>query len=189
LGNSTTEYGVRLVQRALELGINYFDAARGYWDAEVKLGLALSGQRERAVLSTKTGAKTRDEAWRQIHESLQRLQTDYVDNCHLHGLRRDEDLKIRLGPDGALEALIQARDQGLIRHIGCSSHRSRTLMEALQQFDFEVILVPMNLLETEPLAELIPLCLGRCVGVTIMKPVATGLLPAHLALSRGAGRG
>ncbi len=182
LGNSTTEYGVRLVQRALELGINYFDAARGYWDAEVKLGLALRGQRERAILSTKTGAKARDEAWQHIHDSLARLQTDYLDNCHLHGLREGDDLRSRLGPGGALEALIEARDQGLIRHVGCTSHRSQVLVQALRQFDFDVILVPMNLVETDPLDELIPLCLDRGVGVTIMKPVATGLLPARLAL-------
>jgi predicted aldo/keto reductase-like oxidoreductase len=182
LGNSTAEYGVRLVQRALELGINYFDAARGYWDAEVKLGLALSDQRERAILSTKTGAKTRDEAWRHIHGSLASLQTDYLDNWHLHGLREGEDLETRLGPGGALEALIEARDQGLTRHIGCTSHRSHVLVQALQRFDFEIILVPMNLVETEPLDSLIPMCLDRGVGITIMKPVATGLLPAHLAL-------
>jgi predicted aldo/keto reductase-like oxidoreductase len=182
LGNSATEYGVRLVRRALELGINYFDAARGYWDAEVKLGLALSGQRDRAILSTKTGAKTREEAWQHIHGSLERLKTDYLDNCHLHGLREGEDLKTRLGPAGALEALIEARDQGLIRHLGCTSHGSHVLVQALQQFDFEIILVPMNLVETEPLGGLIPLCLDQGVGITIMKPLATGLLPAHLAL-------
>lgn len=182
LGSSCTEYAVRLVQRALELGINYFDVARGYRDAEVKIGLALDGQREEAILSTKTSAKTREDAWRAIHESLERLKTEYVENCHLHGLRDAEDLDTRLGPGGALEALIQAREQGLVQHIGCTSHRSRTLVQALQRFDFEVILVPMNLVECEPLEELIPLCLDRGVGVTIMKPVATGLLPAPLAL-------
>jgi len=182
LGNSTREYGVRLARRALELGINYFDAARGYWDAEVKLGLALSGQRERAILSTKTHAETRDEAWQHLHDSLARLRTDYLDNFHLHGLREGEDLAARLGPGGALDALKEARDQGIIRHIGCTSHRSHVLVQALRQFDFEIILVPMNLVETDPLDELIPLCLDRGVGITIMKPVATGLLPARLAL-------
>jgi len=183
LGYSTNaEYGARLVRRAFELGISYFDVARGYHDAEVKVGEGLKGTREEAVISTKTGAKTRDDAWRQIHESLERLQTDYVDNCHLHGLRAGEDLETRLGPGGALEALREAKDQGLIRHIGCTSHRSDVLIEALERFDFEVILVPMNIVEREPLEELIPLCQQRRVGVTIMKPVATGLLPAALAL-------
>ncbi|MEA3408513.1 MAG: aldo/keto reductase [Chloroflexota bacterium] len=182
LGSSSTDYAVNLVQRALELDVNYFDVARGYRDAEIKIGLALKGQRERAIISTKTGARTRDDAWRDIHESLERLQTDHVENCHVHGLRSGEDMDKRLGPGGALEALVQAKEEGLIQHIGCTSHRSETLVEALQRFDFEVILVPMNVVEREPLDELIPLCQEKGVGVTIMKPVATGLLPAPLAL-------
>ncbi len=182
LGSSSTDYAVEMVRRALELGVTYLDLARGYRDAEVKVGLALEGQRDRVVLSTKTGARTRDDAWREINESLERLHTSYLDNCHLHGLWQGEDMDGRLGPGGALEALIQAREQGLIRHIGCTSHRSKDLVEALHRFDFEVILVPMNIVEREPLAELIPLCRDRGVGVTIMKPVATGLLPAPLAL-------
>lgn len=177
------EAGVPLVHRALELGITYFDTARSYGETEVAIGQALEGhRREGVVISTKTGAKTRDEAWQHIHESLERLRTDYVDNCHLHGLRPGEDLEQRLGPGGALEALIEAREQGLVRHIGCSAHTSRTLLAALERFDFETILVPMNFVEREPLEQLIPLCQERGIGVTIMKPVATGLLPAQLAL-------
>jgi predicted aldo/keto reductase-like oxidoreductase len=182
LGSSNLEYAVKVVRRALELGVNYFDTARGYWDSEIKLGLALKGSREEVYVSTKTGGKTRDKARQHIHESLERLQTDYLDNCHLHGLREGEDLEKRLGPGGALEALVEARDQGLVRHIGCTSHRSDTLIKALERFDFEVILVPMNIVEREPLKKLIPLCKRKGVGITIMKPVATGLLPAQLAL-------
>jgi hypothetical protein len=182
LGSSSTDYAVNLIQRALELGVNYFDVARGYRDAEIKIGLALEGQRDEAVISTKTGAKTRDDAWCEIHESLERLQTGYVENCHMHGLRSGDDMEKRLGPGGSLEALIQAKEEGLIEHIGCTSHRSETLVEALKRFDFEVILVPMNFVEREPLDELVPLCQEKGVAVTIMKPVATGLLPAPLAL-------
>jgi len=182
LGSSDTEYAVRIVQRALELGVNYFDTARGYRDSEIKLGLGLKGNREKVCVSSKTGDKTKEEAWQRLRESLERLQTDYLDNYHLHGLRAGEDLEQRLGPGGALEALIEAREKGLVRHIGCSSHRSRYLIKALQRFDFEIILIPMNLVEREPLDELIPLCESRGVGITIMKPVATGLLPAPVAL-------
>lgn len=182
LGSTNTEYAVRMVQRALDLGVNFIDTARGYRDAERKLGLALKGQRQHAVVSTKTGAKTRDEAWRDINQSLERMQTDYLDNCHLHGLANLADIDARTSVGGALEAFLQAREQGLIRHIGCTSHHSAVLIEALQRFDFEIILVPMNIVEREPLDRLIPLCRERGVGVTIMKPLATGLLPAPLAL-------
>ena len=182
LGSCNTEYAVSLVQRALDLGINYLDTARGYRDAEIKIGLALEGQRDRALISTKTGARTRDEAWQQLEESLERLKTDYVDNWHMHGLGMGDDLERRLGPGGALEALVEAREQGIARHIGATSHHAGVLVEALRRFDLEVILVPMNIVERRPLDELIPLCQRRGVGVTIMKPLATGLLPAPLAL-------
>jgi len=182
LGSSSTEYALELVHRALELGVNYFDTARSYWDSEIKVGQALKGEREKVYISTKTGGKTKEEAWQHIRESLRRLQTDYLDNCHLHGLRDGEDLEKRLGKGGALEALVEAREQGLVRHIGCTSHTSKTLIKALERFDFEVVLVPMNIVEREPLEKLIPLCRSKGVGVTIMKPVATGLLPARLAL-------
>jgi len=182
IASSRDEYAVRVVQRALQLGVNYFDTARSYWDSEIILGKALKGRRESVYISSKTGGKTRDEAWQHIHESLERLQTGYLDNCHLHGLEQGEDLETRLGPGGALEALVEAKEQGLIRHIGCTAHIARALVKALGRFDFEVILVPMNIVERDPLDELIPLCVARDIGVTIMKPVATGLVPAPLAL-------
>ena len=182
IGSSNRDYAARLVRRALELGVTFFDVARGYWEAEIHLGVGLEGQRHQAIISTKTAAKTREDAWREINESLERLRTDYVDNCHLHYLEPGGDVARRLGPGGALEALIRAKEQGLIRHIGCTAHRSDLLIEAIKGFDFEVILVSMNIVEREPLLELIPLCQQKGVGVTIMKPVATGLLPAPLAL-------
>ena len=182
IASSATEHAVRVVHRALETGVNYLDTARSYGNSEIILGEALKGRRKDVYVSTKTGATTRDGAWQHLQESLERLQTDYLDNWHLHGLKQGENLDTRLGPGGALEALIEARDQGLTRHIGCTSHMSRALIKALDRFDFEVILVPMNIVEREPLDELIPLCAEKDVGVTIMKPVATGLLPAALAL-------
>ncbi len=182
LASSRTEIAVSIVRRAVALGVNYFDVAKGYGDAEIKVGLGVADCRENVILSTKTGAKTREQAWEDIRASLQRLGTHYLDNVHLHAIRQGEDMDNRLGPGGALEALIEAREQGLIHHIGCSSHRSEALIEALRRFPFEIILVPMNIVEREPLDKLIPLCHEKGVGVTIMKPVATGLLPATLAL-------
>jgi predicted aldo/keto reductase-like oxidoreductase len=182
LNSSHPDYAIKLIQHALDLGVNYIDTARVYGDSEIKIGLALQGQRERAYLSTKVIAKKRADAWRQINESLERLQVEYVDNIHLHSLFDIQDLDERVGAGGALEALRHAREQGLVRHIGCTSHVSRVLVEALKRFDFEIVSVPLNIIEREPLDELIPLCNQRGVGVTIMKPLATGLLPARLAL-------
>ncbi|MBN1399937.1 MAG: aldo/keto reductase [Anaerolineae bacterium] len=179
---SRTDYAVQIVHRALDLGVNYFDNARSYGDAEIKLGLALEGRCDEAIISTKTGGKTRDEAWRDIESSLQRLRTDHLDNLHLHNLSSWEDLEQRLGPGGALEALVEAKEQGLTRHIGCTGHRNDILIEALKRFPFETILMVMNFVAREPLAALIPLCVERSVGVTIMKGLSKGRLPVDLAL-------
>jgi uncharacterized protein len=182
LGAPDPEHAVRLVQRALELGVNYFDTARGYWDSEVKIGQALKVCREKVYVSTKTGARSKEDAWRSLLESLERLQTGYLDNVHLHGLSAGEDMDVRLGRGGALEALIEAREQGLVRHIGFSSHSYLAAIEALGRFDFEIVLIIFNYVEREPLQELIPLCQRKGIGFTVMKPVATGLLPARSAL-------
>ncbi|MEM2921425.1 MAG: aldo/keto reductase [Candidatus Bathyarchaeia archaeon] len=182
LGSSNVEYAGKVAKRALELGINYYDTAHSYWSSEIILGQVLKERRKEVYISSKTEATTKDEAWKHIKESLERLQTDHLDNYHLHGLRDEKDLETRLGPGGALEALIEAREQGLISHIGCTSHRSKTLLSALKRFNFEIILVPMNIVEREPLQELIPICKQKGVGITIMKPVATGLLPTEIAL-------
>jgi predicted aldo/keto reductase-like oxidoreductase len=183
LGSSSTAYGVQVVRRALEKGVTYFDLARGYRDAEITVGKALApGERQSLVLSTKTGQRTQEEAWREINESLERVGTDHFDNVHLHGLRSREDIDRRLGPGGAIEALLQAREQGMVHHIGFSSHHAEVAVEAVQRFPFEVVLVILNLLNQATLEELIPLCRQKGIGVTVMKPVATGLLPAPLAL-------
>jgi len=182
LGSANTAYAVRVAEKALEMGVTYFDTARAYRDSEVKLGVALKGHRDKVVLVTKVLVKTKTEAWESIRESLQRLQTDHVDVCHIHGLWDGEDFETRLGPGGSLQALVEAKAKGLVRHIGCTSHLSSVLIKALDRYPFEVILVPMNVVEREPLDALIPLCQKRGVGVTIMKPVATGLVPARVAL-------
>jgi len=183
LGSSETDYAVRVVRRALDLGVTYVDLARGYRDAEIKVGLALRpGERERLILSTKTSRRTRDDAWREINESLERIGVDYPDNVHLHALSSSADIDQRLGAGGAMEALLEAREQGLVHHIGCSSHHPDVLVEAVQRFPFEVILCILNLVERDALDELVPLCLRRGVAVTVMKPLATGLLPVPLAL-------
>ncbi len=125
LSSSESDYAVQIVRKALEKGVNYFDTARAYGDSEIKLGVGLGADRSDVYISSKTTAKSRDEAWQHINESLERLQTDYIDNYHLHALADAADVEQRHGPGGALEALKEAKDKGLIRHIGCTGHQSR----------------------------------------------------------------
>ncbi|MEM2130402.1 MAG: aldo/keto reductase, partial [Candidatus Bathyarchaeia archaeon] len=151
LGDSSkTKQPLEIVKKALEYGVNYFDTAHAYTDSETILGQGLGADRRRVFVSSKTLAKTKSEAAKHIRESLNRLKTDYIDNYFLHGLEDKRDVEKRLGSRGALYALIEARDQGLIRHIGCTSHHSELLIKALEKFDFEIVLVPMNIVEREP---------------------------------------
>lgn len=181
LSSSEYDHSREIVFKALDTGVNYFDTAECYWDSEVKLGKALKGERESVIISSKTCGKTKEEAANHVDESLQKLQTDYIDNYHLHNLTDMDDMNLRLG--GPLEALLEAREAGKIKNIGITGHTfPSVLVAALKCFDFDTFLVPLNIVEREPLAELIPLAIEKNVGVTIMKPVATGLLPAPLAL-------
>ena len=158
LGSSGYDHAKDIIFKALDLGVNYFDTARGYWDSEIKLGKALKGERENVIVSSKTTGKTKEEAAQHIEESLQRLQTDYIDNYHLHALANLDDVDVRLG--GPLEALVEAREVGKIRHIGVTGHTfPSVLVAALKRFKFDTFLVPLNIVEREPLAELIPLAL------------------------------
>ena len=122
------------------------------------------------------------EAWEERENSLPRLRTDYLENWHLHNVKSLDDRDRLTAPGGALEALIEAKEQGIARHVGATSHLAAVLIAALERYPFEIILVPMNIVERQPLEALIPLCRQRGVGVSIMKPLATGLLPAPLAL-------
>jgi aryl-alcohol dehydrogenase-like predicted oxidoreductase len=130
LGSANTGYAVRVAEKALQMGVTYFDTARVYRDSEVKLGVALKGHRDKVILVTKVRAETKAEAWESIRESLQRLQTDHVDVCHIHALGDGQDFETRLGPGGSLQALIEAKAKGLVRHIGCTSHLPTVLVNA-----------------------------------------------------------
>ena len=120
--NETPDSAAPIVKQAIERGVNYFDVAPTYGDAELNLGPALEPYRKDVFLACKTGHRTKDEAWEQLHTSLERLRTDHVDLYQLHGVSTLEDVDAILAPDGALHAFLQARDQGLTRFIGFSTH-------------------------------------------------------------------
>lgn len=133
-----------IVAEAIERGVNYFDVAPTYGDAELKLGTALRGKRDKVFLACKTAERTKKGAEKQLKESLKRLKTDYFDLYQLHGMTTEEDFKIALGPNGALEAIIKAREEGLVRYIGFSAHSSEIAIKLIDVFDFDTILFPIN---------------------------------------------
>lgn len=147
LADVTQEVADRSVQEALDAGINHFDVAADYGDAELRLGPWMPRIRERIFLATKTGVRDADGAWAQINRSLERLQTDRLDLLQIHAVGDLADLDRVTGPGGALEAAVRARDEGLTRAVGITGHghaAPATHREALRRFPFDTVLTPLN---------------------------------------------
>jgi len=146
----TEEEAVEIVNTAIDRGIRYFDTAWVYSNgqAETRLGKVAKHRRSEMWIATKTQDTTRDGARRQLETSLSRLQTDYVDEWRLHNLCDYERLDAFTGKVGALETAIQAREEGLVRHISISGHTDpQILIEALNRFPFDSALVAVSALD------------------------------------------
>lgn len=134
----------RAVAEAVERGVNYFDVAPTYWDAEDRLGPALEPFRDRVVLACKTTKRTKKDAAAELRQSLKKLRTDHFDIFQLHGLDDEDEIEMALGPDGALGAFREAKDEGLIRFIGFSAHNEEAALRLMERFDFDTVLFPIN---------------------------------------------
>ncbi|MTI79349.1 MAG: 4Fe-4S dicluster domain-containing protein [Firmicutes bacterium] len=179
----TFEEGSRVVNKALDLGINFFDTARGYTDSEEKLGQALQKRRSEAIIATKSMARTKEDMAADIKLSLQTLGIDYIDLYQLHNVKDKNALEQVFGPGGAVEALLEARQKGLIKHIGITGHIQEILKEALKYDVLESVQFPFNAVEVDDGEELLKLAESKNVGIIIMKPLAGGALTnADLAL-------
>jgi predicted aldo/keto reductase-like oxidoreductase len=135
------------VKLALDAGINHFDVAASYGDAELRLGPWMPTIRDRVFLATKTGLRDRDEAWVQINRSLERLQTDHLDLIQIHAVGDLEELDLVTRSGGSLEAAVRAREEGLAAAIGITGHGHQapaTHREALRRFPFDTVLSPLN---------------------------------------------
>ncbi|MCW2766894.1 MAG: aldo/keto reductase [Nocardioides sp.] len=147
LGDVSQDVADRSIQEALDGEINHFDVAASYGDAELRLGPWMPEIRDRIFLATKTGHRDRESAWREIHASLERLQTDRVDLLQLHAIGDLAELDPATGPGGALEAAIRALDEGLVGAIGVTGHGHQapaTHLEALRRYPFATVLTPLN---------------------------------------------
>jgi aryl-alcohol dehydrogenase-like predicted oxidoreductase len=132
------------IEMAVEKGVNQFDVSPSYGLAETRLGPWMKKNRSTIFLACKTRARGKTRAWESIKRSLETLQTDYFDLYQFHGVDDLETLSVILGPGGALEAVLEARDQGLIKHIGITGHRPYVHVEALNRFNFDTVLFPLN---------------------------------------------
>ena len=170
-----------LMQQMKEAGINFIDTARGYTVSEEYLGYALEGIREDFIIATKSMARTKEAMAKDIEISLKNLRTDYIDLYQVHNATPEQVQQV-IAPGGALEALLEAKAAGKIRHIGLTSHSLDTFKMALEMDWVETFMFPYNIVETQA-EKLIAKCAEKNIGFICMKPLAGGAIEdATLAL-------
>ncbi|MEO0409326.1 MAG: aldo/keto reductase [Cyanobacteria bacterium P01_A01_bin.135] len=172
---------IAIIERSLELGVRYFDTAANYGPSEVRLGKVLPAHREEVIIATKTAARDRDRAWRQLEQSLTRLGTDYIDVWQFHALTHDWDIDTILGPGGAILAAQEAQEQGIVKHLGVTGHHNPGIIaKALTDYPFGTALVPVNAADVhtpEPfITGVLPVAQRQGTGVIAMKVPAYGRL-------------
>jgi diketogulonate reductase-like aldo/keto reductase len=181
LSRATQGEANRILSVLLEWGLNHIDTAPMYGNAEKCIGSWMPQHRDQFFLATKSRNRTYKGAWEDLRRSLTRLRVDSVDLWQLHGLTNPAGWEKAMGPEGALEAFIEARDQGLVRYLGVTGHGDKVPAMhkcSLERFDFDTVLLPYNyLLMQNPryaadFHELIEVCRTRNVAVQTMKSIA-----------------
>ncbi len=167
---------VLVIKKCLELGINYIDTANAYTTSEGRIGKAISGWRERLIIATKSGARTRDGVEAHLKLSLKQLGTDYIDLYQFHNIADADTLKAVLDPGGPMVLLQEAKKAGVVRHIGFTSHSLDIAREAVKTDCFETVMFGLNFLAPEAAVELLPLAREHDVGFIVMKPLAGGII-------------
>jgi aryl-alcohol dehydrogenase-like predicted oxidoreductase len=171
---------VAVINRALDQGVTYCDTAPAYAGSLDYYGAALGERRSQVFLASKTHDRTRDGSLRLLDQSLERAHTDHLDLWQLHDLRTPADLQMIFGKGGALEALIQAREQGRVKYLGLTGHHDPAiLLEAMRRFNFDTVLVALNAADTHRLSfaqAVLPEAVRQGMGVIGMKVYAAGVL-------------
>ncbi len=142
--NEGTNSANNVVAEAVDRGVNYFDVAPSYGNAQERLGTALAPYRKDCFLACKTEGRMKDDSRKQLEDSLRLLKTDHVDLYQFHALTKMADLDKVLGPGGAMETMEAAKKEGKIRHIGFSVHSAETALAAMDRYDFDTVLFPIN---------------------------------------------
>lgn len=178
---SSVEEVKELINLLVEKGVNYIDTARGYTVSEQLLGEALEGKRDKFVLATKSMSRTKEAMEKDIEISLNNLRTDYIDLYQVHN-PSETDLDTVLGAGGALEALLEAKAAGKIRHLGLTAHSLKVFERALELEWVETIMFPYNIVESQG-TDLMAKCTEKKIAFIDMKPLAGGAIEdAELAL-------
>lgn len=170
-----------IIERAVELGIRYFDTAARYGPNETYLGKVLPSYRQNIFLASKTYEKERDGVWRQLERSLKRLKTDYLDLWQLHSVALPEHLEKMFGTNGAIKALEEAQEQKVVRFVGLTGHHEPdVIVEAINRYSFHTALIPVNAADKHHprpyFPVVLPLAQQKNMGVIAMKVPAYGKL-------------
>lgn len=167
------EVAIKIVRRAYEGGMRFFDTARAYSDSEEKVGEALNDVRDNLYIATKTMAQTPEEFWKQLETSLQLLKTDYIDIYQFHCANQ-----VYAPGDGTgmYECMLEAKAQGKIRHIGITAHKIQIAFDAVKSGLYETLQYPFSYLAAEREKELVAKCKEKNVGFIAMKGLAGGLI-------------
>ena len=180
LGRVTQDEADRTLELLLGYGVNHFDTAASYGESELRMGPWMGRYRDQVFLATKTGQRTYREARDEFHRSLERLRVDKVDLLQLHNLVDPQEWETAMGPGGALEAAVEARDQGLLRYIGVTGHGitiAAMHKRSLERFDFDSVLLPYSyvLMQNQQYAAdfeaLMAICQARNVAVQTIKAI------------------
>ena len=142
--NETKKDSASFVSKAIDRGINYFDVAPGYGNAQEMLGPALKKYRENIFLACKTTQRTGKEAKKELYDSLKKLKTDYFDLYQFHGVKTIDDVNKILGINGAMETFVEAKQKGFVKHLGFSAHSEEAALALIKGYDFATILFPFN---------------------------------------------
>ncbi len=183
LGRVTQAEADQTLETLLEYGVNHIDTAASYGDAELRIGPWMAQHRQGFFLATKTGNRTYQEAKDELHRSLERMRVDSIDLWQMHGLMEPEEWETAMGPGGALEAFVEAREQGLVRFLGVTGHGTGVAAmhkRSLEHFDFDTVLLPYNYMMMQnpqyaaDFEALLTLCQERNVAVQTIKSITRG---------------
>jgi len=181
LSSVTQEKADRTLELLLKYGVNHIDTALIYGDAEERLGPWMEQYRNEFFLATKSRSRSYEGAWKDLRRSLDRLRVDQIDLWQMHGLTNPAGWEKVMGPGGALEAFIEAREQGLVRFLGVTGHGDKVPamhIQSLMRFDFDSVLLPYSYLQIQKpryaadFNDLVDLCRRRKVAVQTIKSIA-----------------
>ncbi len=183
LGRVSQADADRTLEVLLEYGVNHIDTAPRYGEAELRIGPWMAEHRRKFFLASKTGGRTYQAARDEIHRSLERLRVDQIDLLQLHSLAHPGEWDVVMGPGGALEAVVEAREQGLVRFIGVTGHGwtiAAMHKRSLERFDFDSVLLPYNYVMAQnerymrDFEAVMGICEERGIAVQTIKSIARG---------------